>query len=631
MQQQSTLQSVLDFLRRHAPFNQMAESHQEFLAKRLKLSFFSKDELITGPDEGVASRFYIIKQGRVRGETKNGHTAEDGAWELVTGESFPIGALMAKRPVYTLHRAVDDTFVYELEREDFQQLLNKSPVFHDFCTRRLASLLDTAMREMRAASAHDVTGDSSLNTPLRTLLPHNRISCSADTSIREALQQMEQAQRRSIAIVDEQQHPVGILTLRDVMTRIALPRVDINAPIGEVMTPITQTLTPNDFAYEAALQMAQSGIGHVCVVEDKKFVGIVSERDLFSLQRVGLGNLSRAIKRADDIPTLKQLSADMQQLVNQMMAQGASVEQLTQIISTLNDHITRRIIIIAQAELGRPAIPFTWLSFGSEGRLEQTLKTDQDNGILFLPAPGQSDEEARKQLLPLATFINQALAEVGFPLCPGNIMAGNPECCLSLDEWKARFSRWVEAGTPDNLLKSTIFFDFRPLYGPSEAVEELHRWLLEKTAVNSLFRRMLAENCLRNRPPLGLFGDFKLASHGKLDKSIDLKMHGITPFVDGARLIALQHKLAPTNTLQRLRSAARVGALRQDDADAWINAYGYIQLLRMRNHQRQAERGEELHNYLEPDELNSLDKRILKEAFRQARKLQTKLTLEYQL
>ncbi|MBD3669432.1 MAG: CBS domain-containing protein [Gammaproteobacteria bacterium] len=631
MQPQSNLQSVLDFLRRHAPFNRMAENHLEFLAKRLKLAFVSKDEVITGPDEGVASRFYILKQGRVRGETPDGRTAEDGAWELVTGESFPIGALLAKRAVHTLHRAVEDSFVYELERDDFQQLFNKSPVFQDFCTRRLASLLDTAMREMRAASAHDVTGDSSLNTPLRNLLPSNRIQCLPDTPVRDALLQMEQSQRRSIAIVDENEQAIGLITLRDVMSRVTLPQVDISTPVREVMTKVTDTLSPSDFAYEAALQMAQSGIGHVCIAEEGRFVGLVSERDLFSLQRVGLGNLSRAIKSADDIPTLKQLRVDMQQLVSQMMAQGASVEQLTQLISTLNDHVTQRIILICQAQTGRPAMPFTWLSFGSEGRLEQTLKTDQDNGILFTPAPGQSDEEARKQLLPLASLINEALNEVGFPLCPGNIMARNPECCLSLEEWKARFAKWVEAGTPDNLLKSTIFFDFRTLYGPDEPVEELRRWLLEKTAGNSLFRRMLAENCLRNRPPLGLFGDFKLSNHGKFDKSVDLKLHGITPFVDGARLISLQHKLAKTNTLDRLRSASRAGALSENDAEAWINAYGYIQLLRMRNHQRQAERGEVMHNYLEPDALNSLDRRILKEAFRQARKLQTKLSLEYQL
>jgi len=631
MQQLSALQSIVEFLQHHAPFHQMAADNREFLAKRLKLSFFAKGELITGPEDGVAKHYYIIKQGRVRGERQDSSDHNDDVWELVTGESFPIGALLAYRPVHTLHRAVEDTFVYELERADFEQLLTKSQLFHDFCTRRIANLLDTAMRKMRASSASEISGDSSLNTPLRALMHSSPISCSADTSVRSAMQTMEQAQRRSIAIVDESHQPLGILTLRDVMVRITMAELSIDTPIAEVMTPIEHCLSADDFAYQAALLMAQGGIGHVCIVEEKRFVGLVSERDLFSLQRVGLGNLSRAIQNADDIPTLKQLSNDMQKLIHQMMAQGASVDQLTQIISTLNDQLTQRVIIISEAKLGKPAIPYTWLAFGSEGRLEQTLKTDQDNGILFLATPGQSDEEARTALLPLAHLINQSLDQVGFPLCPGNIMASNPECCLSMDEWKSRFGRWVESGTPANLLKASIFFDFRSLYGDDQPSNELRDWLFERTKKNSLFRRMLAANALSNRPPLGVFGDFKLSQHGTHNKSIDLKLHGITPFVDAARLMALTHGLPYTNTLQRLRATAKTNSLTQEDIDAWSSAYGYIQMLRMRNHQLQLDKGEELDNYLEPEKLNSLDQRILKEAFRQARKFQSKLALDYQL
>lgn len=630
MQELSALQSTVEFLQHHAPFNQMAADNQEFLAKRLKLAFFARGELITGPDNGIAKHYYIIKQGRVRGERPD-NSEHDDVWELVSGESFPIGALLAHRPVHTRHRAVEDTFVYELERSDFESLLNKSQRFHDFCTRRIANLLDTAMRKMRASSASEISGDSSLNTPLRALMHTNPISCSTDTPIRSAMQTMEQAQRRSIAIVDDNQRPLGILTLRDVMVRITMAELSIDTPISSVMTPIGDCLSPDDFAYQAALLMAQGGIGHVCIVEQGRFAGLVSERDLFSLQRVGLGNLSRAIQRADDIPTLKQLSTDMQQLIHQMMAQGASVEQLTQIISTLNDQLTQRVIILSEAQLGKPSMPYSWLAFGSEGRLEQTLKTDQDNGILFLATPGQSDEEARTALLPLATLINQSLDEVGFPLCPGNIMASNPECCLSLDEWKSRFGRWVESATPGNLLKASIFFDFRTLYGNDEPSEELRSWLFAKTEKNSLFRRMLAANALGNRPPLGVFGDFKLSQHGEHEKSIDLKLHGITPFVDAARLLSLTHGLPFTNTQQRLRAAAKTNSLPQEDIDAWSSAYGYIQMLRMRNHQLQLEKGEELDNYLEPEKLNSLDRRILKEAFRQARKFQSRLALDYQL
>ncbi|MBD3609968.1 MAG: CBS domain-containing protein [Gammaproteobacteria bacterium] len=632
MQHQSTLQPITDFLRRHAPFKQMSQLHLDFLAKRLKLVFFAKDEIITGPDDGIASHLYIIKQGRVRGETPDGRTAEGGAWELVTGESFPVGALLAKRPAHTVQRAIEDTFVFELDREDFEGLLQKSAPFNDFCTRRIANLLDTAMREIRASTASDISGDSSLDTPLGSLLNPNPISCLPGTPIRQALKQIEESHRRSIAIVDEGNNPIGILTLRDVMVRVTLTEKNIDAPVSEVMTPINTYLSPEDFAYEAALHMAQSGVGHVCVMDSNKhFLGLVSERDLFSLQRVGLGNLSRSIMHADTLDALKQLSSDIQQLINQMMAQGASVQQLTQIISTLNDNITQRIIILVEAERGKPSTPFTWIAFGSEGRLEQTLKTDQDNGILFICQDGQSEDDARKELLPLAKRINESLDEVGFPLCPGNIMASNPECCLSLDEWKTRFGKWIESGTPDNLLKASIFFDFRALFGNEQPIEALRNWLLEKTTQNSLFRHMMAANSLRNRPPLGLFGDIKVSAHGEHKHSIDLKLQGITPFVDAARIIALKEKLPQTNTLHRLQAAADNGSIPKIDIEAWVNAYEFIQLLRMRNHHQQVENGEELHNFLEPDELNSLDRRILKEAFRQARKLQGKLELEYQL
>jgi CBS domain-containing protein len=276
-------------------------------------------------------------------------------------------------------------------------------------------------------------------------------------------------------------------------------------------------------------------------------------------------------------------------------------------------------------------VAFTWLSFGSEGRQEQTLKTDQDNGILFIPPDGRSAQVVREELLPLARKINQALDACGYPLCRGNIMAGNPECCLSLEEWKARFLNWIEHGTPEHLLNASIFFDFRAIYGERAPMEELQRWVAERVAVNTTFLRQMAENALRNRPPLGLVRDFVVASGGEHPDTIDLKLNGTMPFVDGARLVALASRLAETSTLGRFRAAVKAGVLREKEADAWCDAYAFIQLLRMRAHQLQANQGMALDNHVNPDSLNDLDRRILKEAFRQARKLQTRLALDYQL
>ena len=624
--------SELSFLLQYDPFNKMDQADLAHLTAHASIGTYQRNQLIPQPPDSPPSTFYIIKQGRIRGEVSTTDSAQTTpVWELGPGECFPIGALLSNRPSQTRQRAIEDTVCLEIPKREFNFVLGQSEPFRIFCTQRLSHLLTLALHDMQANTLTTISDDSSLNTPLRNLVSAEPISCSPDTSIRAALEKIDAAQRRSIAIIDAAQHPIGILTLRDVMARVTLTEVDIDDPISTVMTPLTSFLSPDNFAYEAALFMAEKGVGHVCVVDQDRFVDLLSERDLFSLQRIGLGNLSRAIQRSNDIATLKQLSADVAQFTDQMLAQGASVIQLTRLISALNDLITQRVILICENLHGIPTRPYTWLAFGSEGRMEQTLKTDQDNGILFELQQNENADEVRASLLPLAKHINLALADVGFTLCPGNIMASNPECCLSRQEWQDRFARWIDAGTTEHLLKASIFFDFRPLAGDATPAHALRKWLNSKTVQNSRFRHQLAANALITRPPLGLFRDFVMHSGGEHPHSLDLKLHGITPFVDAARIIALANAIDETNTIARLNTAATLGAIRQEAAASWIEAYQYIQLLRMRKNRQQAANGVALDNYLDPNDLNELERRILKEAFRQSRKLQSKIALDYQL
>jgi CBS domain-containing protein len=301
------------------------------------------------------------------------------------------------------------------------------------------------------------------------------------------------------------------------------------------------------------------------------------------------------------------------------------------IITALNDHLTRRVIMLVEAELGKPPVPYVWLAFGSEGRHEQTLVTDQDNGILFEVEPGAAANRAREALLPFARRINEALDRCGFPLCTGNIMASNPECCLTGAEWRERFSQWINGGSPRHLINATIFFDFRRIYGERAPADELRSWVLQQTTRNSRFLRMMAENALSKRPPLGLVRDFITSASEEHPDMIDLKVNGLTPFVDAARLLALGHGIEATATLERLRACGDKGVLKQQEVAALSEAYTYIQLLRIRHQEEQRSAGLEGDNYIAPDELNELDRRILKEAFRQARKLQSRIALDYQL
>jgi CBS domain-containing protein len=454
------------------------------------------------------------------------------------------------------------------------------------------------------------------------------VTCSPDTSIRSALQTMHDAHLGSMIVTDDTHRPLGIFTLRDLLERVVLADLPIDQPISRVMSEHPVTLPPGALAYEAAMVMAGAGFRHVLVTEhDGTLRGIVSERDLFSLQRVGLHQLSTAIRQAASVDVLIALSGDIRELTHNMMAQGVAAEQITQLISTLNDLLTSRIIELELHASPEIDFDFCWIALGSEGRLEQTLNTDQDNGIIFDLKQGQDANRLRELMLPFARRINLDLAECGFPLCNGEVMASNPKWCLSLAEWKTTFTNWIDHGDPMALLYATIFFDFRPLFGARQLAVDLRTWLSQAARKNSRFLHQLGSNAMRNAPPLGVVRDFVTGD----GHTLDLKLNGITPFVDAARIFSLAHGATQTNTVGRLRQLAELNILRKQDAAAWIDAFLFIQLLRLRLHYEQFKNKVALTNKVDPDTLNNLDRRILKEAFRQARKLQTKLSLDYQL
>lgn len=623
----SLIAATVDHLSRFAPFDRMDKAHLAWLAGQLKLAYYAKGEVVLAPERGEVQTLHIIKQGVIHGEREG-----EGAWlELHEGETFPIGALLAKRPAISIFRAQTDVFCYEMSAAGFHELLRLSPTFHDFCTLRLADLLQQSQRQTQAQYASAASAQQSLENPLAAITRRNPVTCSPDTPLREALETMRDHGIGSIVMVDGTHRPVGILTVRDLIGRVILPGTDLATPMRELMTPDPVALPSTARAFEAALLMARHGFRHVLVADEGRLTGVVSEKDLFSLQRIGVTQVSATIRAAGNADQLRRAAEDIRQLGHNMMAQGVGAEQLTQILSTLNDLLTHRVIELECAAVGPCRHTFCWLAFGSEGRLEQTLSTDQDNGIIFALAPGESADDVRIELLRFAEQINAALDACGFPLCKGDIMARNPKWCLSLDEWKATFGHWIDAGDPDSLLNASIFFDFRPLYGKAALADDLKQWLLARTSTTPRFLHQMAANALRNRPPLGLVRDFVVESGGENADTLDLKLNGTTPFVDAARVFALATGVSATNTAQRLRGAGAKLGIAQAEIEAWLAAFYFIQLLRLRAQHDENEAGLEMDNRVNPDRLNDLDRRILKESFRQARKVQSRLALDYQV
>lgn len=622
----SLLSATIQELRRHAPFSEMFAPDLEWMASRLHLTYFPSGATVLDPAAGVPSWFYVVRQGSVEA----GGAAENSVIKLQAGECFPLGALLAERAVANQFRAADDSFCYLLPAVDFHSLLARSAVFRDFCTRRIASLLEQSQKAVQSHYALQQDEDAQLTRRLDAICTRMPIAVVRGTALKTALQAMHTARVGSVAITDETAHPLGILTLKDVLSRVTLPGVSLDAPVETVMTANPVSLAVSASAREALLAMAQHGIHHLLLVENRHLTGVISEKDLFSHKRLSVQGITSDIANAQHVDALKQAGRDIASLAHNLLAQGVEAETLTELIATLNDHLTRRIIVLESAGLELPDVDWCWMALGSEGRMEQTLATDQDNALIFALADHAQLEATRAKLIAFARRINETLDACGFPLCKGGIMASNPKWCLSAEEWRTQFSRWIDSGGPDELLNASIFFDFRPLYGAESLAQDLHQWLHEQVLQNPRFLKQMAQNALRNIPPLGLVRDFVLSDDKTHPHTLDLKLNGATPFVDSARIYALASGQAATGTTQRLQLAGQALQIPQAEIDGWVQAFHFIQLLRLRHQHEQERQGQPPDNHLDPDTISLLDRRILKEAFRQARKLQARLALDYE-
>lgn len=609
---------IASLLALHRPFSGLPPASRERLLDEASVRELSDGETVLTPDAGPVSWLRFVASGSVIGDR-----AGEDVLVIEPGEAFPVAAVRGERPTRKRYRADGETTVIEVPAAVVDEVLRDRG--------GLAALQGDSLQptERYADAAGDDRSSPALETPLGTLVTRGVVSCAPGSSIRDAVDKMHGRRVGSIIIADEHGRPAGIFTLHDLRSLVA-NGVDLGQPISEVMTTRLHTLDSREPGVEAVLIMARYGIRHVVVTDQGRLAGVISERDLFALKRADVVDLIRAIDGAADLDALAATRDAVRRFIDALMGYGASAHHVTRVLTLLNDHTVTRAIALCQEAAPEPTVPFTWVAFGSEGRCEQTLVTDQDNGIVF-DAPDSDADAVRAELLPLARRINSALARCGFKLCPGNIMAGNPELCLSRGEWEARFARLIRSNTPENLLRSSIYFDLRPVDGPAWPVADLRGRILEQARDNSLFRRMMAGNALQQSPPLGLLRDFVTEKDDAGERTLDLKTSGLTPFVDGARLLSLEGAIDETSTACRLTAAGEAGLVQPEVVEAWSGAFAHLQWRRLERHQECARAGESPTNRLNPDRLNALDRRVLKEAFRQARDLQKRLAVRYQL
>ncbi len=589
---ESLTDGALAALKEHAPFDEMEAAALRFLASQLSIAYYPRGATLVGRASGSVDRLFIVRQGTVRG---SGTLRNEAAADVVlgAGECFPIGALVGRRATVYDYRAEGDVFCWELPAPAFQRLVEMSPRFHAFCTNHLAMLVERSHRALRAEAGEALADDAGMLAPLRSVLRRAVVSCAPQTPLREVLATMREARIGSMVVAGADRVPVGIFTTVDVLEKVAAPQADVGAPVSSVMTPRPVALEEDATLADAAIAMARHGIRHIVVTRDGRLAGVVSERDLFALQRMSLRRTAERIHAASTKEALALAAADIRALAQHLVAQGVAAEQLTAMVSALNDALTHRLIGIVS---GKHALQggWCWLALGSEGRMEQTLVTDQDNALLF--SAGH-----RAALLAFAHEVNEALDAAGFPLCKGDIMARNPRWCLGAQEWRAVFDDWIRNPDPEALLHAAIFFDLRPLAGEAQLAGALRESVLAQTKANRTFLRGMTQAALKGEPPLGLLKDFRA-------DALDLKAQGARVFVDAARILALGEGIGETSTARRLRAKGEGQA---------AEAFHYVQGLRLRHG-----------NHVRVSQLSPIDRRILKEAFREAALLQQRIRMD---
>ena len=456
----------------------------------------------------------------------------------------------------------------------------------------------------------------------------------------------------SVIVLDDRGEPAGIVTDRDLRGRVLAAGVSPLQPVSTIMSHPLRTLHPQAPAIDALVAMVRSGIHHVAVVEEgwteglpasgpasqvpsRRLVGVISSTDLLMLQGTQPVALLREIQQQGDLESLARMAPAITRVTASLLEVGIPAVDVARVTAELNDAVVRRVLELTEAHLsargfGQVPAAYCWLALGSEGRREQTLRTDQDNALVFDPGPEPVTPGVRAYFERLAQEAVHALVRCGFPPCPAGIMAANPTWCQPVTVWHGYFSRWVRQGSPEDLLFASVFFDFRPVWGDPRLADGLRQHVHEEIAAERRFLRLLASSTARGGVPLGSLGWMGLPRWGSLRGTLDLKLQAVLPLVNGVRVHALDLRLPYTNTLERLRAIRdRSGRFTPLEVDELATAYDVVLRLRLRRQLADLRSGRPPSNRIRLATLNRAERAALREALAAIGRLQAGLRERY--
>ncbi len=477
---------------------------------------------------------------------------------------------------------------------------------------------------------NSLTEDNYYFMPVGSVCQGPAIICSPELGLVEMARLMKTANISGIVVVDHET-PVGIVTLRDLRNLVADAVNKIETlTVREVMKTGLITIRTSDHLFKAIFLMAKHNIHRLVVVDESdRLSGVITDTDLLRIQTRTPLYLVQEIESATTIEHLRLIGSKMTEMLQYAVKTNADAQSLIQLIAHFNDTLTQRLIYILDCSHNVRLPPgAAFLAMGSEGREEQTLRTDQDNAIVYRD---DFTSEQRAETRLFAELIVSALESVGVPLCPGNMMANNPDWCHSLSEWRQLTEQWLAMPGPDETVKFGVFQDLRVLHGEKSLEDELRAHICECARRNSIFFPHMARNIIRFKPPIGMFGRLLVERKGDQRGKLDLKKGGLFALTKGIGLIALESGIMGGTTWSKLERLQHLRLISDQDLEIIRDAFSFLIKMRLEKQLITMSTGRDPDNFVDPLVLTERERDQLRAALRGVETLLKVLNSRYQL
>ena len=625
-------EDTLSFLKNVPPFQFLEETTLRRVADTVSVAVYPKDTLILKQDGDPSGYLRLIRRGGV----KVFRTTDTGEEMIIDyrgeGDTFGFLSLIGKDRAKANIVAVEDTVCYLLNKDTVKELLETSSLFTEyFFKSHLTKYIDKTFQEKQNTSLLFGNSDSILiKTRVQDIGLKDVVTVEYNATIQASAKLMAQEKISSLIIVDAEKNPAGIVTDRDLREKVVAEGMDVSKPISTIMSKPLIRVETTDFCFEAVLKMIKNNVHHIIVMKNGVLRGIITNHDFMILQGTSPLSVVRAIESQQTIEGLITESKNINRIISLLLKEGAKASSITGIITEMNDRLLKKVLDIAETHFGPPPIPYCWIVFGSEGRKEQTYKTDQDNAIII--ADTETDErvkDAEAYFSEFSLYVKDALLKCGFPLCQGDYMASNPKWRQPLKVWQDYFSQWIFTPTPDAILASCILFDFRPIYGDFSLADGLRDHLREKLKNQDMFLKLMAQLTIKLRPPIGFFRTFVTEKSGEHKDQLNLKFTCLAPLVNIVRLFSLENHIPETGTLDRLHALRDKHTIVSEFGEELEHAFEFLTLLRIRHQHEQIEKSSEPDNFINPKELSNFERKVFKESCQLILKIQEMINKKY--